>query len=104
MALRAENSSNQTSSMSHLVGLPVFWNDPTANPTMDWDKWLDLFQVTMMTKYSISITELTRAVTERNPRVRPLMGNLDEDPANKKTISVMYRPEGSLWINTLTLH
>ena len=88
MALRAENSSN--SSSSHLVGLPVFWNDPSINPTMDWDKWIDLFQVAMMAKYSISITELTRAVTEQTPRVRPLMGDLDEDPANKKTISVMY--------------
>ena len=57
---------------------------------MDWDKWLDLFQVAIMAKYSISITELTRAVTEQTSRVRPLMGDLDEDPANKKTISVMY--------------
>ena len=88
MALRAENSSNPSS--SHLVGLPVFWNDPSINPTMDWDKWLDLFQAAMMAKYSISITELTRLVTEQTPRVRPLMGDLDEDPANKKTISVMY--------------
>ena len=43
-----------------------------------------------MAKYYISITELTREATEQNPRVRPLMGDLDEDPANKKTISVMY--------------
>ena len=43
-----------------------------------------------MAKYSISITELTRAVTEQTPRVRPSMGDLDEDPANKKTIRVMY--------------
>ena len=88
MALRAGYSSNPSS--SHLVGLPVFWNDPSINPTMDWDKWLDLFQVAKMAKYSISITELTRVVTEQTPRVRPLMGDLDEDPANKKTISVMY--------------
>ena len=94
MALRAENSSSNFSS-SHLVGLPVFWNDPTTNLTMDWDKSLDLFQVAMIEKYSISITELTRAVTEQTPRVRPLMGDLDEDPANKKTISVMYLSENS---------
>ena len=85
MALRAENSNN--SSSSYLVGLPVFWNDPTTNPTMDWDKWLDLFQVAMMAKYSISITELTKAVTEQTPRVRPLMGDLDEDPARSAMLT-----------------
>ena len=91
MALRAENpSSSSSSSSSHLVGLPVFWSDATANPAMDWDKWLDLFQVALMAKYYISITELTREATQQNPRVRALLGDLDEDPANKKVISVMY--------------
>ena len=54
---------------------------------MDWDKWIDLFQVAMMAKYSISITELTRAVTEQTPRVRPLMGDLDEDPARSAMLT-----------------
>ena len=90
MALRAENPSSSSSSSSHLVGLPVFWSDATANPAMDWDKWLNLFQVALMAKYSISITELTREATQQNPRVRALLGDLDEDPANKKVISVMY--------------
>ena len=91
MALRAtENSSMQTSSLSHLVGLPVSWNDADENPTMEWDKWVDLFQVAVMAKYSISITELTGQVTEQNPRVRALTGNLDEDPASKKIVSVLY--------------
>ena len=76
---------------------------------MDWDKWLDLFQVAMMAKYSISITELTRVVTEQMPRVRPLIGDLDEDPANKKTISVMYLSLGeaarnSSWNNIPIQH
>ena len=57
---------------------------------MEWDKWLDLFQVAMMAKYSISITELTREANQQKPRVRTLMGDLDEDPANKKVISVIY--------------
>ena len=90
MALWAENSSPLTTSLSHLVGLPVFWNDSTANPTMDWDKWLDLFHVAMMAKYSISKTELTREANQQNARVRPFMGDLHEDPANEKIISVMY--------------
>ena len=91
MALRAEtSSSSSSSSSSHLVGLPVFWSDATSNPAMDWDKLLDLLQVAPMAKYSISITVLSREATQQNPRVRALFGDLDEDPANKKIISVMY--------------
>ena len=95
MALRAETSSStpltlSTSAMSHLVGLPVYWHEASSTPTMDWDKWLDLFQVAVMAKFSISITELTRDVTEQTPRVRALLGDMDEDPANKKVVSVMY--------------
>ena len=92
MALRAEGStsSNNNSSLSHLVGLPVFVQAAAANPIMEWDKWLHLFRVAMMAKYSISITELTREANQQNPRVRTLMGDLEEDPANKKVISVMY--------------
>ena len=43
-----------------------------------------------MAKFSISITELTREVNEQNPRARALLGDLDEDPANKKVVSVLY--------------
>ena len=57
---------------------------------MEWDKWFDLFQVTMMAKYSISISELTRETTQQNSRVRTLLGDLDEDPADKKAISILY--------------
>ena len=38
----------------------------------------------MMAKYSISIFELTRETPQQNPRVRTLLGDLDE------IISVMY--------------
>ena len=88
--VNSENSSMHTSSLSYLVGLPVFWHDADENPTMEWDKWVDLFQVAAMEKYSISITELTRQVTEQSPRVRALTGDLDVDPANKKIVSVLY--------------
>ena len=53
MALRAETSSGSSFASSNLVGVPVFWGDATSNPAMDWDKWLDLFQVAVMAKYSI---------------------------------------------------
>ena len=94
MALRARTSSSSTLLSSRLVGLTVFWNDPTANPTMDWDKWLHLCQVAMMAKSSISVTELTKEADEQKPRVRPLMRDLGGEPANKKYISVMYMAVG----------
>ena len=90
MALRAENSSSTSSSSSHLVGLPVFWSDATTNPTMDWDKCFDHFQVYLMAKYSTSVSESTRATTQQTPVVRTLLGDLDEDPANKKVIGILY--------------
>ena len=112
MALRAnsENSSVQTSSLTHLVGLPVFWHDADENPTMEWDKWVDLFQVAAMAKYSISITELKRQVTEQSPRVRALTADLDEDPATTKQLLVYFtyrwgaQLERNSEINFHTLH
>ena len=76
--------------MSHLVGLPVYWHEANSTPTMDWDKWLDLFQVPVMAKFSISITELTRDVDQQNPSVRAFLGDKDEDLANKKVVSELY--------------
>ena len=76
--------------MSHLVELPVYWHEANSTPTMDWDTWLDLFQVAVMAKFSISITELTRDADQQNPRTRALLGDMDEDPANKKVVSVLY--------------
>ena len=91
MALRAENSlSLSTTAMSHLVGLTLYWHEANTSPTMDWDRWLDLFQVAGMAKFSISISELTREATEQTPRARALLGDMDENPANKKVVSVMY--------------
>ena len=94
MTLRAQNeissSTIQSSSLSHLVGLPVFWHDANFSPTLEWNKLVNLFQVAVMAKYSISLTELTRDASQQNPRVRALMGDLEEEPANKKVVSASY--------------
>ena len=47
-------------------------------------------QVAMMAKNKISISDLTRETTHQTHRVRPLLGDLDEDPANKKVIKTLY--------------
>ena len=94
MALRAETSfsSLSTTALSHLVGLPVFRHEANSTPTMNWDKWLDLFQVAILAKISISNSELTRDVPEQTPMVRALLGDMVKDPCkqNKKLVSVMY--------------
>ena len=42
-----------------------------------------------MAKFSLSLTELTRGVTQQTPRARALWGDMYEDPA-EKVLSVMY--------------
>ena len=51
---------------------------------------MDLLHVAVMAKYSVSLMEMTRETSEHNPKVRAVMGDLDEVPANKKVVSVMY--------------
>ena len=72
------------------MGVLVFWHDANATPTMEWEKWLNLFQVAIMAKNSSSITAMTREVTDQLPRKRSLIGDLYEDPANKKVVSAMH--------------
>ena len=57
---------------------------------MEWDKWLDLMQIAVMAMYSNSLTELTREPSQQNLRVRALMGDLEEEPVNKKAVIVVY--------------
>ena len=62
---------------------------------MEWEKWIDLFAVAMMAKYSISMNELTRTADETNPRVKALLGDMPEEAANKKkVVSMMFMSLG----------
>ena len=61
---------------------------------MEWEKWIDLFAVAMMAKYSISMNELTRTADETNPRVKALLGDMPEKAANKKVVSMMFQSLG----------
>ena len=60
------------------------------NRSKQWEKWIDLFAVAMMAKYSISLNELTRTVDEANPRVKSLLGDIADEAANKKVVSMMF--------------
>ena len=87
MALRAESSGGSQA----IAELPTYWQDASKNPTLELEKWRDLFEVALMAKNNISIAELIKT----GNKDKSLMGNLDEIPATKKAISVLYLALGS---------
>ena len=60
-----------------IAGLAPYWNDPQKKPNIEWKKWCDLFAVAMTAKYSISIAEVLRTVTNETERNKALL-NLDK--------------------------
>ena len=56
----------------------------------DREQWLQLFEVAVLARHSISVTELTKAANEQQPRVQALMGNMEEAPAVRKVTSLLY--------------
>ena len=55
-------------------------------------KMAGLFRGATMTKYSISVTEMTREASQQNPRLRNHMCDLNEVRAIKKVVILMYFP------------
>ena len=91
MALRASNSSTATSPHKNphhplLPGLQLFWPDANTSPALEWEIWIDLFAVAVMSKYLISIEELTRTVNVYHPRVKALIGDMPEKTVEKKVV------------------
>ena len=89
MALRASEHSGGPQA---IAGLPSYWTEASKAPTLEWEKWIDLFEVALMAKNNISISELTKTT---GAKVKRLIGDLDEIPAMKKAISVLYLALGS---------
>ena len=86
MALRAADDDQ---SNAPVPGLSYFWQDAEKSPSYDWDQWLQLFEVAVLARHSISVSELTRNA-EQQPRAQALMGNMEEAPAARKVISLLY--------------
>ena len=86
MALRAE----EDSSNSPLPGVTYFWQDADKPPSYDWEQWRQLFEVAVLARHSISITELLREADQQNPRQAALMGNLEEMHTKRKVVSLLY--------------
>ena len=98
MALRAETAAG-AGEKSALAGVKSFWPEASTPPQLEWKKWLDLFAVACVAKYSISLHELTRA--EPPARDVALMGNLVHGPACRKVVSVLFLSLGEAGRKTL---
>ena len=75
-----------------MPGLHYFWQEEEAekSPTYEWEQWIQLSEVAVLARHSISVTELIREVTQDNPRAPAMMGNLEEQPAKRKVTSLLY--------------
>ena len=86
MALQAEQRTS-----SSIAGLPIHWQDATKLPELEWEKRIDLFEVALMAKSNISVTELTKTTSNKE---KSLMGDMEEATAMKKANSVLYLAPG----------
>ena len=86
MALRAEDDNSN----SPLPGISYFWQEADKPPGYDWEQWVQLFEVAFLARHSISMTELLRNADHQNSRNAAMMGNLEEVPAKRKLVSLLY--------------
>ena len=81
MALRAEDDNYN----SPLPGLSYFWQDAEKPPGYDWEQWVQLFEVAVLTGHSISMTELLREADDQHPRIVS-----DQHPRKRKLVTLLY--------------
>ena len=91
MALRA-SSLNETdeNSNSPVPGLHHFWQEADKTPSYEREQWVQLFEVAVLARHSISVSELIREEDQNNPRSAALMGNLELQPAKRKVTTLAY--------------
>ena len=66
------------------------WPDAEKPPGYDWEQWVQLFEVAVLARHSISMTKLLREADDENPRIAAMIGNLEEVPAKRKLVSLLY--------------
>ena len=93
MALRSDQQNNYT-------GLAPYWQNASEEKSMEWERWLELFEAALMAKSSISLEELTRD-SSTQARRKDLMGGCDEEIAQKKAVSLLYIAMGEAARKTL---
>ena len=55
MALQDEQRTS-----SSIRAIPIYWQDDTKPPKLEWEKWIDLIEEALMAKSDISVAELTK--------------------------------------------
>ena len=100
MALRANDTDDVPS--SPLPGLSYFWQDAEKTPTSEWANWLQLFEMAVLARHSISISEVLKNPTENDPSIPALLGNLTVTTAAKKVVSLLYLSIGKTGRKVLT--
>ena len=86
MALRAtkDGEEEDDNKKSGISGLQAYWQDANKKPQMEYQRWQDLFEMSLMGKHSIEVDEITREVGQV-PRRKELMGNMEKETAEKKS-------------------
>ena len=104
MALRNTDPEDgkQKDGSSASAGLVPYWNDPQRKPNIEWKKGCDLFAVAMTIKYSISIAEVLRTVSNETERNKALLYTLEHPIAERKYVSVLYQSLGTAAGKTFT--
>ena len=100
MALRVNDTADAPS--SPLPGLSYFWHDAEKAPTTEWANWAHLFEMAVLARHSISISEVLKNPTEQDPSILALLGNLTVATAAKKVVSLLYLSIGKTGRKMLT--
>ena len=71
MALRDLSTGGETATSrgsSAVTGLSSFWDSADAAPKTVREEWWDIFRVAANAKYSFSVNEMLRTVTQQHQR------------------------------------
>ena len=96
MALRANEHEDNSSRNAPIPGLSYFWQETEKQPEGDWAQWIELFQLAVLARHSISVEEITREEEQNNPRNAALMGGMTRDMAQRKVVSLLYLSIGKV--------
>ena len=96
MALRAEPTGTMSSAKRNL---PIYWSDAAKLPELEWETRVDSFEVTLMAKNNISITESAKTT---GTKIKSPMGGMAKMTAAKNAKSVLYLALGMAATKTIS--
>ena len=96
MALRANEHEDNSSKNAPIPGLSYFWQETEKQPEGDWAQWIELFQLAVLARHSISVEDITREEEQNNPRNAALMGGMTRHMAQKKVVRLLYLSVGKV--------